>query len=59
MELCKLAIWYVTRHIRAVQHVSTNLIGIQTTKQLEMNLDVLHNGITGEEKIVLEKIEQK
>ncbi|EFN78741.1 D-arabinose 1-dehydrogenase [Harpegnathos saltator] len=40
-------------------YADTNLVGIQSTKQLEMNLDVLLNGITEKEKIVLQEIREK
>jgi len=54
-ELGKLAIW----HSMQYTDVNTNLIGIQTTKQLEMNIDVLRNGITKKEKALLQEIQQK
>lgn len=55
MELCKLAIW----HSMQYADVDTNLIGIQSTKQLQMNLNVLRNGITEKEKALLEEIQKK
>lgn len=55
MQLSKLAIWHSLQY----RDVNTNLIGIQNMKQVEMNLDVLHNGITDNEKEVLEEITQK
>lgn len=55
MQLSKLAIWHSLQY----RDVDTNLIGIQNMKQVEMNLDVLHNGITDNEKEVLEEITQK
>ncbi|XP_050453162.1 uncharacterized protein LOC126852411 isoform X2 [Cataglyphis hispanica] len=55
VELSKLAIW----HSMQYTNVDTNLIGIQSTKQLQMNLDVLQNGITEKEKTVLQEIQKK
>lgn len=55
MELCKLAVW----HSMQYADVDTNLIGIQSTKQLQMNLNVLRNGITEKEKVLLEEIQEK
>ncbi|KAH0949765.1 hypothetical protein HN011_005013 [Eciton burchellii] len=55
MELCKLAIWHSVQYA----DVNTNLVGIQTTKQLEMNMDVLRNGITEREKALLQEIQEK
>lgn len=55
MELGKLAIW----HSMQCADVDTNLVGIQNTKQLQMNLDVMRNGITEKEKAVLQEIQEK
>jgi len=55
VELCKLAIWHSLQYT----DVDTNLIGIQTTEQLYMNLDVLRNGITEKEKALLQEIQEK
>lgn len=55
MELGKLAIWYSMQYT----DVDTNLVGIQSTKQLQMNLDVMQNGITEKEKTVLQEIQEK
>lgn len=55
VELSKLAIW----HSMQYTNVDTNLIGIQSTKQLQMNLDVLQNGITEKEKTLLQEIQKK
>ncbi|XP_020285380.1 L-galactose dehydrogenase-like [Pseudomyrmex gracilis] len=55
VELCKLAVW----HSMQYADVDTNLIGIQSTKQLQMNLNVLRNGITEKEKVLLEEIQEK
>lgn len=55
MELCKLAIWQSLQYT----DVDTTLVGIQTMKQLEMNLDVLRNGITEREKTLLREIQEK
>lgn len=55
MELCKLAIWHSLQYA----DVDTNLVGVQTRKQLQMNLDVLHNGITEKEKALLQEIREK
>jgi len=55
VELGKLAIW----HSMQYTDVDTNLVGIQTTKQLQMNLDVMRNGITEKEKAVLQEIKEK
>lgn len=55
MELGKLAIW----HSMQYADVDTNLVGIQNTKQLQMNLDVMQNGITEKEKTALQEIQEK
>ncbi|EFN67987.1 D-arabinose 1-dehydrogenase [Camponotus floridanus] len=55
VELSKLAIW----HSMQYTNVDTNLIGIQNTKQLQMNLDVLRNSITEKEKTLLQEIQEK
>lgn len=55
VELCKLAVW----HSMQYKDVSTTLIGIQTMKQLEMNLDVSRNGITEKEKALLREVQEK
>lgn len=55
VELSKLAIWHSIQYM----NVDTNLIGIQSTKQLQMNLDVLQNGITEKEKTILQEIQEK
>lgn len=55
VELSRLAIWHSLQYT----DIDTNLIGIQSTKQLQMNLDVLFNGITEKEKAVLQQIQQK
>ncbi|XP_011643287.1 L-galactose dehydrogenase-like [Pogonomyrmex barbatus] len=53
VEFAKLAIW----HSMQYTDVDTNLVGIQTTKQLQMNLDVIRNGITEKEKALLKEIQ--
>ncbi|XP_076641344.1 uncharacterized protein LOC143352597 [Halictus rubicundus] len=55
IELAKLAIW----HALQCKDVSTSLVGMQTLKQLNINFDVLLNGITEKEKILLEEIQEK
>ncbi|XP_071560365.1 uncharacterized protein [Temnothorax nylanderi] len=55
VELGKLAIW----HSMQYTDIDTNLIGIQNTKQLKMNLDVMRNGITEKEKALLQEIQEK
>lgn len=55
VELSKMAIWHSMQYI----NVDTNLIGIQNTKQLQMNLDILRNGITEKEKTILQEIQEK
>jgi len=55
VELGKLAIW----HSMQYADVDTNLVGIQNTKQLQMNLDVTRNGITEKEKALLREIQEK
>lgn len=55
VELSRLAIWYSLQY----KDADTNLVGIQTTKQLQMNLDVLRNGITEKEKALLQEIQEK
>ncbi|XP_011684975.1 PREDICTED: L-galactose dehydrogenase-like isoform X2 [Wasmannia auropunctata] len=55
VELGKLAVWHSMR----CADVDTNLVGIQSTKQLQMNLDVARNGITEKEKALLREIQEK
>lgn len=55
VELGKLAIW----HSMQYTDMDTTLVGIQNTKQLQMNLDVMRNGITEKEKTVLQEIQEK
>lgn len=55
VEFAKLAIWHSMQYI----NVDTNLIGIQSTKQLQMSLDILQNSITDKEKTVLQEIQEK
>lgn len=55
VELSKIAIWHSMQYV----NVDTNLIGIQNTKQLQMNLDILRNGITEKEKTLLQEIQEK
>ncbi|XP_012220761.1 uncharacterized protein [Linepithema humile] len=55
VEFCKLAIWHSLQYT----DVNTNLVGIQNTKQLHMNLDILRNGITEKEKAILQEIQEK
>ncbi|EZA46827.1 L-galactose dehydrogenase isoform X2 [Ooceraea biroi] len=55
VELCQLAMWHSMQHA----DVTTNLIGIQTTKQLKMNLDILRNGITEKGKALLQEVQEK
>ncbi|KAK0093494.1 hypothetical protein PV326_013398 [Microctonus aethiopoides] len=55
VELARLAIWYPMQ----CNDFSTNLIGMQNRKQLEMNMDVLKNGISVREKEILEQIQEK
>lgn len=55
VELGKLAIWHSLQNA----DVDTNLVGIQNTKQLQMNLDVMLNGITEKEKALLQEIQEK
>lgn len=55
VEFGKLAIWHSMRYA----DVDTNLIGIQSTKQLQINLDVTRNGITEKEKELLQEIQEK
>lgn len=55
VELSKIAIWHSIQYM----NVDTNLIGIQNTKQLQMNLNILQNGITEKEKTLLQEIQEK
>lgn len=55
VEFGKLAIW----HSMQYADVDTNLVGIQNTKQLQMNLNVTQNGITEKEKELLQEIQEK
>lgn len=55
MELCKLAIW----HSMQYADVDTNLVGMQNTEQLRMNLNVTLNGITEKERALLREIQEK
>ncbi|KAL0099841.1 hypothetical protein PUN28_019925 [Cardiocondyla obscurior] len=55
VELGKLAIWHSMQYL----DVDTNLVGIQSTKQLQMNLDVTQNGISEKEKALLQEIREK
>jgi len=55
VELSKLAVW----HSMQYTDVDTNLIGIQNTEQLRMNLNVMQNGITEKERALLQEIQKK
>ncbi|XP_032687994.1 L-galactose dehydrogenase-like isoform X1 [Odontomachus brunneus] len=55
VELSKLAIWHSLQYT----DTDTNLVGMQTMKQLEINMDVLRNGITEKEKALLQEIQKK
>lgn len=52
IELGKLACWYVTQ----LKGPSTFLIGMQTEKLLDINLDALHNGLTKKEKEIMDML---
>ncbi|XP_053999572.1 uncharacterized protein LOC128887565 [Hylaeus anthracinus] len=54
-ELAKLALWHSLQCI----DIATYLVGIQNLKELNMNLDVLKNGITEKEKALLQEIQEK
>ncbi|XP_012271118.1 L-galactose dehydrogenase [Orussus abietinus] len=55
VELGKLALW----HSLQCNDIATNLVGMQTQQQLNMNLDLYRNGITDEEKNILHEIQEK
>ncbi|XP_014487853.1 PREDICTED: L-galactose dehydrogenase-like, partial [Dinoponera quadriceps] len=55
VELSRLAIWHSLQYI----NIDTHLVGVQTTKQLQMNLDVLRNSITEKEETLLQEIQEK
>ncbi|XP_076277080.1 uncharacterized protein LOC143207467 isoform X2 [Lasioglossum baleicum] len=55
VEFAKLAIWYGLQYT----DVSMCLVGIQTLEHLKINFDVLLNGITEKEKILLAEIQEK
>lgn len=55
VELAKLALW----HSLQCEDIATFLVGMQTLKELNMNLDVVRNGITEKEKAVLQEIREK
>ncbi|OAD62536.1 D-arabinose 1-dehydrogenase [Eufriesea mexicana] len=55
IELAKLALWYSMQ----CKDIATYLVGIQNIKELNMNLDVIKNGITEKEKILLGEIQEK
>ncbi|XP_033224051.1 L-galactose dehydrogenase-like [Belonocnema kinseyi] len=55
IELAKLAVW----HAMQCEDVSTNLVGIQNLYQLRVNTEVLRNGISGKEKLILKEIQEK
>lgn len=55
IELAKLALWYSMQ----CKDIATYLVGIQNVKELNINLDVIRNGITEKEKNVLQEIQEK
>ncbi|XP_063988259.1 uncharacterized protein LOC135168213 isoform X2 [Diachasmimorpha longicaudata] len=52
LKLARLAVWYAMQH----SDIATNLIGMQNLEQLRMNLDIVYNGITDEEKTALDEV---
>lgn len=55
VELGKLAVWHSLQY----DDVTTNLVGMQSLKLINTNLDILINGITEIEKQVLSEIKEK
>lgn len=55
VELAKLAVYYGLQ----CEEVATCLVGMQTLEQLKMNYEVLMNGLTEKEKVLLEEIQEK
>ncbi|XP_015116198.1 L-galactose dehydrogenase [Diachasma alloeum] len=55
LKLARLAVWYAMQN----PDIATNLIGMQNLEQLRMNLDVVYNGITDEEKTSLNEIVER
>lgn len=53
-ELAKLALWYTLQ----CKDIATYPVGIQNLKELNMNLNVLKNGITEKEKSLLQEIQE-
>ncbi|KAG7212417.1 hypothetical protein KM043_012732 [Ampulex compressa] len=54
VELGKLAIWHSLQYT----DIATNLVGIQNLAQLNMNIDVINNGITEKEKELLKEVQE-
>ncbi|XP_033196720.1 uncharacterized protein LOC117160226 [Bombus vancouverensis nearcticus] len=54
IELAKLALWYSMQ----CKDITTYLVGMQNLKELQINLDVVKNGITDKEKNVLQEIQE-
>ncbi|OXU30123.1 hypothetical protein TSAR_012735 [Trichomalopsis sarcophagae] len=54
LEFTKLAVW----HSLQCPDVDTHLIGMQNLRELDINMDVLHNGITEEEKKILKDLSE-
>lgn len=55
MELGKLSVWGSME----CEDVSSNLVGMMNLDELNANLDVVRNGISEEEKLVLKEIKEK
>lgn len=55
VDISKLAIWYAMQY----EDISTTLVGIQNLQQLKICLNVLRNGITKEEKELLNVIKDE
>lgn len=55
MELAKLAVW----HSCQCPDVATHLIGMQNLHDLDINLNVVYNGLSNKERELLNEIKQK
>lgn len=55
MELAKLALW----HSIECLDIATHLVGMQNLQELDLNIDVVLNGLNEEEKQILDEIKKK
>jgi L-galactose dehydrogenase len=55
VELAKLAVW----HSLQCTDIDTHLVGMQNSRELSINIDVVYNGINEKERELLDQIKEK